>query len=169
MSPTRSALSHPGEAAESGDAHLLTWMQPSPKVRLSIWQQVLIGSTLFLTKFFSRIGIIQWYLTLSQTSQRAMRVCSTRLLKTLWEKEKLLVTSNFSFSHCFFTRLENFIPFSLNLKLSSANYFSLEESKNLSFGKWLIPLLKFNFYETCAFALYHQWLELRQFVKKVRR
>ena len=28
-----------------------------------------------------------------------LRVCSTSLLKTLWEKEKLLVTSNFSFSH----------------------------------------------------------------------
>ena len=26
----------------------------------------------------------------------------TSLLKTLWEKEKLLVTSNFSFSHCVF-------------------------------------------------------------------
>ena len=25
--------------------------------------------------------------------------------KTLWEKEKLLVTSNFSFSHCVFKRL----------------------------------------------------------------
>ena len=30
------------------------------------------------------------------------RVCCTRLLKTLWEKEKLLVTSNFSFSHSVF-------------------------------------------------------------------
>ena len=28
-------------------------------------------------------------------------VCSTSLLKTLWEKEKLLVTSNFFFSQCF--------------------------------------------------------------------
>ena len=28
-----------------------------------------------------------------------LRVCSTSLSKTLWEKEKLLVTSNFSFSH----------------------------------------------------------------------
>ena len=28
-----------------------------------------------------------------------LRVCSITLLKTLWEKEKLLVTSNFSFSH----------------------------------------------------------------------
>ena len=30
------------------------------------------------------------------------RVCRTSLLKTLWEKEKLLVTSNFSFSHSVF-------------------------------------------------------------------
>ena len=27
-----------------------------------------------------------------------LRVCSTSLLKTLWEKEKLLITSNFCFS-----------------------------------------------------------------------
>ena len=38
-------------------------------------------------------------LTLSQTSPGFLRVCSTSPLKTLWEKEKLLVTSNFSFSH----------------------------------------------------------------------
>ena len=31
-----------------------------------------------------------------------LRVCSTSLLKTLWEKEKLLITSNFSFSHSIF-------------------------------------------------------------------
>ena len=31
-----------------------------------------------------------------------LRVCSTMLLKTLWEKEKLLVMSNFSFSHSVF-------------------------------------------------------------------
>ena len=31
-----------------------------------------------------------------------LRVCSAWLLKTLWEKEKLLVTSNFSFAHSVF-------------------------------------------------------------------
>ena len=31
-----------------------------------------------------------------------LRVCSSSLLKTLREKEKLLVTSNFSFSHSVF-------------------------------------------------------------------
>ena len=37
----------------------------------------------------------------------------------------------------FSSGFDNFLPFSSNLKLSSANYFSLEESENLSFGKGL--------------------------------
>ena len=46
----------------------------------------------------SHSGIL--HLTLSQTSPAwFLRVCCTSLLKTLWEKEKLLVMSNFSFSH----------------------------------------------------------------------
>ena len=52
-------------------------------------------------------------------------VCCTRLLKTRWGKEKLLVTSNFSFSRSVFYLFESFLPFSLNLKLSSANSFNL--------------------------------------------
>ena len=44
-----------------------------------------------------------------------LRVCSTSLLKTMWEKEKLLVTSNFSLSHsvfCLFGELSaSFIKF----------------------------------------------------------
>ena len=31
-----------------------------------------------------------------------LRVCGLSLLNTLWEKEKLLITSNFSFSHSVF-------------------------------------------------------------------
>ena len=51
----------------------------------------------------------------------------TCLLKTLWEKEKLLVM--------FSTYLENFLPFSSNWKLSFANSFSLEASKTCCLGK----------------------------------
>ena len=61
-----------------------------------------------------------------------LRVCSTSLLKTLQEKEKLLVTSNFSFPTMFSTRLKNFLPISSNSKLSSANSFTL---KILRLGK----------------------------------
>ena len=37
--------------------------------------------------------------------------------------------NNFSFFRSVFYSLDNFMPFSSNLKLSSANSFSLEESK----------------------------------------
>ena len=66
-----------------------------------------------------------------------LRVCSPSPLKTLWKKENLLVTSIFSFPPVFSTLFENFLPFSSNLKLSSANSLSLEESYKLSIGKVL--------------------------------
>ena len=57
-----------------------------------------------------------------------LHVCITSLLKTPWEKDKLLVTSNFSFSHSLFYPYGELSAIS-NLKLSSATSFSLEESK----------------------------------------
>ena len=67
-----------------------------------------------------------------------LRVCCTGLLKTLWEKEKLLVTSNFSFSHSVFYPFWEFSVIFVNLKLLSAKSFSLEESKICRLGKgWL--------------------------------
>ena len=62
-------------------------------------------------------------------------VCSKSLLKTLREKEKLALTSDFSFSKSFSTLLENFLLFSSNMKLSSAKSFTLEESKICHLGK----------------------------------
>ena len=56
------------------------------------------------------------------------RPWETSLLKTLWEKEKLLVVSNFSFSQCFLlpisailVKFEIVICKLLQFKLSSAN------------------------------------------------
>ena len=55
------------------------------------------------------------------------RVCSTSLLKTLWEKEKLLTTSNFSFS------LSVFYPFG---ELSTILIkFEIDVCKLLQFGR----------------------------------
>ena len=68
-----------------------------------------------------------------------LHVCSTYLLKTLREKEKLLVTSNFSFSQGVFYTFGEFLSFSSNLKLSSANSFSFEESNICRLGKRLSP------------------------------
>ena len=64
-----------------------------------------------------------------------LRVCCTGLLKTPWEKEKLLVTSNSPFPAVFSSHFGSFLPFSSDLKLSSASRFSLEASKICSLGK----------------------------------
>ena len=69
-------------------------------------------------------------------------ICRISLLKTLWEKEKLLITSNlfitsnFSFSQCFLIVWKTFYHFHLiNMKLWSANSFRLEKSKICGLGK----------------------------------
>ena len=59
------------------------------------------------------------------------RICSKNLSKTLWEKEKLLVMSNFSFYHSVFYRFGELSAISLNLKLLSANSFSFFFGKEL--------------------------------------
>ena len=65
-----------------------------------------------------------------------LRVCSRRLLKTLWEKEKLLVTSNSSFfPQCFLPVWITFCHLHQNLELSTANSLSLEGSKICRLGK----------------------------------
>ena len=70
-----------------------------------------------------------------------LRVCSTSLLKTLWEKEKLLLMSNFSFSHSVFCPFDEqsaiFIKFEFVVS-TSANSFNLDQSKILLFGKGLV-------------------------------
>ena len=62
-----------------------------------------------------------------------LRVCSGSLLKTPREKEKLIVTSNFSFPTVFSTHLENFLPFLSNSILSSA---TPSVWKSLKFVVW---------------------------------
>ena len=60
----------------------------------------------------------------------------TCFFKVLWEKEKLLVMSNFSFSQSAFYPFENFLPFSSNLELLSANPFTLEELEESRMCCW---------------------------------
>ena len=72
-------------------------------------------------------------LTLSQTSPSFYVVCSRNLLETLWGKEEIACDKLFLlFPQCF---RKIFDHFSSNLKLWSANSFSLEESKICRLGK----------------------------------
>ena len=62
-------------------------------------------------------------------------VCSTSLMKTLWEREKLLVTSNFSFSHSVFYPYGELSANLIKLEIVVCNSSSLEESKTCHLGK----------------------------------
>ena len=73
-------------------------------------------------------------------SKRFLGVCSTSLLKTLWKKEKLLVTSNFSISHSVFYPFGELSAIFIKFKIVVCKLFQFGRVKNLSFGKWLNSL-----------------------------
>ena len=63
-----------------------------------------------------------------------LRVCSTSLLKTLWEKEKLLVTSNFSFSHSVYYQFGELSAIFINFE--NGRLQTLSVWKSLKFVVW---------------------------------
>ena len=75
-----------------------------------LWNLSIISHLIFPQCFFFFISgaksknILRGYVAfnLSLNKPCFLRVCSTSLLKTLWEKEELLMTSNFSFSQSVF-------------------------------------------------------------------
>ena len=66
-----------------------------------------------------------------------LRVCSTSLLKTLWEKEKLLVTSNFSFSHSVFYPFRELPVIFIKFEIVVWKLFQFGRVQSSSFGKGL--------------------------------
>ena len=87
---------------------------------LVVWLLIPIAKAIFINPFPDK----PWFL----------RVCSTSLLKTPWEKEKLLVTSNFSFSCSVFYPFGELSAFSSNSKFV-ANFLNLEKSGLHRLGK----------------------------------
>ena len=67
-----------------------------------------------------------------------LRVCSLSLLKTLWEKEKLLITSNFSFSHSVFYPFGELTTIFITFEIVICKLFEFGGVLNLSFGKGLM-------------------------------
>ena len=76
-------------------------------------------------------------LTLSQTSPGFFRVCGTSLLKTLWEKEKLLVKSNFSYSHHVFYPFGELSAIFMKIETAVCKLCYLGTVSNLLIGKGL--------------------------------
>ena len=83
-----------------------------------------------------KFGLCGKELTLSQTSP-GFYVSAVEVLKTLWEKEKLLVTSNFSFSHSVFIRFGEHSAIFIKFKIVVCKFFQFGRVQNLLFGKGL--------------------------------
>ena len=66
-----------------------------------------------------------------------LQVCSLSLLKTLWEKVKLLITSNFSFSHSLFYPFRKLSAILINFKTVVCKLFQFLRVKSLLFRKGL--------------------------------
>ena len=64
-----------------------------------------------------------------------LHVCSSSLLKTLWEKEKLLMMSNFSFSHNAFYPFGDLSAIFIKFKIVSCKLFQFGRSKICRLGK----------------------------------
>ena len=67
-----------------------------------------------------------------------LHVCSTSLPKTRCEKDKLLVTSNFSFSHCVFYLFGGLSVIFNKFEILVCRLFQFGRVLNLSFGERLI-------------------------------
>ena len=70
--------------------------------------------------------------------------CSTCVMKTLWEKEKLLITSNFSFPHSVFYPFKQLSAIFFKFKIVFCNLLQFGRVYILSFGKGLNKLLLLN-------------------------
>ena len=66
----------------------------------------------------------------------------TSLLKTVWEKEKLLVMSNFSFSHSVFYPPGELSAIFVKFETVICRLFQFERVPNFLFGKGLNPLFR---------------------------
>ena len=80
-------------------------------------------------------------LTLCQTSPGFYVSAVQVYKKTLWEKEKLLVTSNFSFSHSVFYPFGELSTIFIKFEIVVCKLFQFGRVQNLSFGEGLMTNL----------------------------
>ena len=93
-------------------------------------------------------------------------VCSTSLLKTLWEKEKLLITSNFSFSYIIFYLFEELSAILIIFKIVVCKLYQFGKVLKLSFGKGLTSNFSFShcvFYPFGELTSNSKWLSADSF------
>ena len=106
-----------------------------------------------------------WYLWISNylmnpfpNKRWFLRICSTSLLKPLWEREKLLVKSNFSFFHCVFYPSGEISAIEINVEIVVCKLFQFGRVSNLSFAKGLIAWFHCETRRCIKFSFAREWL-----------
>ena len=69
-----------------------------------------------------------------------LRVCGTSLLKTLWEKKKLLVVSSFFFCHSVFYPFIELSAIFFKFRIVACKFFQFGRVQTLSLGKGLYSI-----------------------------
>ena len=83
------------------------------------------------------LSMISWFFNPFPNKPWLSHVCNTSLLKTWWEKEKLFIMSNFSFSKRVFYPFGELSAMFIKFKIVICKLFSFGKVKNLPFGKGL--------------------------------
>ena len=94
----------------------------------------------------SKCGILWLGVNLSQTSPGLYVSAVQFFFKTLWKKEKLLVTSNFSFSHSVYYPFRELSAIFIKFEIVVCKLFHFGGAKNLSFGKGLTLFEMHNYF-----------------------
>ena len=89
------------------------------------------------SNFFSKLYYFWLPLNPFPNKPWFLYVCSTSHFKTLWEKEKLLITSNFSFSHIFFYPFGKLSAIFIKFKIAICKIFQFGTVLNLTYGTGL--------------------------------
>ena len=133
--------------ASNGD-----WVYRHPSVSAKIINHILIDLVIWSPRWFGKVRqgyFPTYYLKRHETKFRLgslfftfnlnpfpnkpwfVHVCGTSLLKTLWDKEKLLVTSHFSLSHSVFYSLGKLTAILIKSEIVDCNLFQLGPVQNI--------------------------------------
>ena len=108
------------------------------KGEIACYEQFLLFQQCFQKAGFQGAskGVIVWeWVNPFPNKPWFLPVSSTSVLKTLWEKKKLLITSNFSFSHSVFYPFWDLSAIFIKTEIVVFKLFQIGKSKNCHLGK----------------------------------
>ena len=99
-----------------------------------------------------QVNVIKHYLLFNpfQNKPWFLHVCSTSHLKTLWQKEKLLVTRNFSFSHSVFYPFGELSVIFIKSEIVVCKFFQFGIAKNFIVWERVNLPHHFNTKQSCS-------------------